>query len=296
MKRPVLAVAVVTAFALTTGVVQAADPSTAECLAATESSVKLGNEHKLRAERAQFLVCAAASCPADIRKDCASQAESVSAQIPTIIFAAKDPSGADLSAVKVTMDGEVLTERLAGIALSIDPGEHTFTFETAGQSPVTTKFMIQQAQKDRRELVTFGSPVPVPDTSSPQGVRESMGEPASSTGANVRRTAGWVVGGIGLAGIVTGIALVAVGSGKRSDCDGGVCSTTTELNNYNSGTPLLNAGYGLLVAGGVMTATGLVLWITSPRGSNGHVAQEHNGQGLRVGFAPNGIVLSGGFQ
>jgi hypothetical protein len=188
MKRPVLAVAVVTAFALTTGVVQAADPSTAECLAATESSVKLGNEHKLRAERAQFLVCAAASCPADIRKDCASQAESVSAQIPTIIFAAKDPSGADLSAVKVTMDGEVLTERLAGIALSIDPGEHTFTFETAGQSPVTTKFMIQQAQKDRRELVTFGSPVPVPDTSSPQGVRESMGEPASSTGANVRRS------------------------------------------------------------------------------------------------------------
>jgi hypothetical protein len=162
MKRPLLAVAVATAFALTAGAVQGADPSTAECLAATESSVKLGNDHKLRAERAQFLVCAAASCPTDIRKDCASQVESVSAQIPTIIFEAKDPSGADINAVKVTMDGEVLAERLEGTALSIDPGEHTFAFETAGQPPVTRKFTIQQAQKDRHERITFGTITPAP--------------------------------------------------------------------------------------------------------------------------------------
>ena len=115
-KRLALTVAVLSAFAMTDDAVQAADPTTADCLAATESSVKLGDAHKLRAERSQLLMCAAASCPRDIRKDCAGRVEEVNGQIPTIIFAAKDPSGADLNAVKVTMDSEVLTERLEGTA------------------------------------------------------------------------------------------------------------------------------------------------------------------------------------
>jgi len=50
---------------------------------ATEVAVKLGNEHKLRAERSQLLVCAAPSCPADIRKDCSNRVEQVNAQIPS---------------------------------------------------------------------------------------------------------------------------------------------------------------------------------------------------------------------
>jgi len=48
----------------------AADPTTADCLAASDASLKAGNEHKVRAERAQLLVYAATTCPADIRKEC----------------------------------------------------------------------------------------------------------------------------------------------------------------------------------------------------------------------------------
>ncbi len=299
MKRPVLAVVVVTAFALTAGTVQAGNPSTAECLAATESSVKLGNDHKLRAERAQLLVCSAASCPKDIRKDCASQVEAVSAQIPTIIFDAKDASGADINAVKVTMDGEVLAERLEGTALSIDPGEHAFAFETAGQPLVTRKLTIQQAQKDRHERITFGTipPAPSPNTVPTPSVQESTSEPVAAPISHGRRTAGWVIGSVGLAGLGAGIALWAIASGKRSDCNSrGGCPTTTDLDNYNSATSLLNASYGLLIGGGVATATGLILWISSPSGSSGHGAQGTVRESIRIGFAPNGVVLSGAFQ
>src|SRR5580700_7074280 len=91
---------------------QAADPTTADCLAASDASLSSGNQHKLRAERSQLLTCAAASCPSDVRRECGSRVDEVNKQIPTIIFAAKDASGADLSAVKVTMDDEVLAERL----------------------------------------------------------------------------------------------------------------------------------------------------------------------------------------
>jgi hypothetical protein len=121
---------------------RAANPTTADCLTASEASLESGNEHHLRGERNQLLVCAAASCPADIRKECVRRVDEVNAAIPTITFEAKDGSGADVSAVKVTMDSEVLAERLEGTALSIDPGEHTFTFETAGQPAVTRKLVI----------------------------------------------------------------------------------------------------------------------------------------------------------
>ena len=140
-----LTVAVAAASSFSPAIALAADPTTADCLAASDASLKSGNEHKLRAERSQLLVCAAPSCPADIRKDCVSRVDELNGQIPTIIFAARDLStSSDLSAVRVTMDGEVLAERLEGTALSIDPGEHTFLFETSGQAGVTKKLVIRQ--------------------------------------------------------------------------------------------------------------------------------------------------------
>ena len=113
---------------------RAADPTTADCLAATESSLALRNEHKLREARAQLLICSAASCPADMRDECTRRVGEVNAAIPTIVFAVKDAAGNDLVAVRVTMDGQPIAERLEGTALSIDPGAHTFTFETTGQA------------------------------------------------------------------------------------------------------------------------------------------------------------------
>jgi hypothetical protein len=133
----------------------AAGPKTAECLAASEASLKSAADHKLRAELSQLLVCAAPTCPKDIRKECEGRVDEVTQQIPTIIFAAKNGSGGDLSAVKVTMDGEVLAPKLDGTALSVDPGEHKFTFEVAGQPPVDKTLVLHEGEKDRREKMVL---------------------------------------------------------------------------------------------------------------------------------------------
>jgi hypothetical protein len=115
---------------------RAADPTTADCLSASETSLALRNQHQLRAARAQLLVCAHASCPADVRKECTRRVSDINAAMPTVVFEAKDTSGNDISAVKVSIDGQPLVERLEGTALSIDPGEHSFTFEAPGQPTV----------------------------------------------------------------------------------------------------------------------------------------------------------------
>jgi hypothetical protein len=76
---------------------RAGEPSIKECLASSEASLKLANDYKLRAERAQLLVCSAASCPAEIRKECLKQVDEVNVAIPSVVFDVKDPDGNDLT-------------------------------------------------------------------------------------------------------------------------------------------------------------------------------------------------------
>jgi hypothetical protein len=253
---------------------RAASPTTPECLAASDASLKLGNDHKLRAERAQLLVCADASCPADIRLECARRVDEVNAQVPTLIFAAKDASGADLSAVKVTMDGEVLAERLEGAAFSIDPGEHTFTFETPGQAPVTKTLIIQEAQKDRHESVVFGTPAstgaPLPPGEPP--LSSDVTSAQGGYGMSAQRVLALVAGGIGVVGLGIGTAFGVMAISKKSDaesaCPGTPCATQTGSNRWSDAASTGNVSTVGFIVGGVGIAGGLVLWLTAKPSSD----------------------------
>jgi hypothetical protein len=261
------------------GVARAADPTTADCLAASDASLKAGNQHKLRAERAQLLVCAAPSCPADIRRDCVSRVDEVNLQIPTTIFGAKDPAGSDLSAVKVTMDGEVLAERLEGTALSIDPGEHTFSFETAGQAPVTRRLLIQQAQKDRREVIQFGAPAPATAAS----VLPAEPPSEESRGLGSQRILAMVAGGIGVAGVGLGTGLGVLAASQKSTaqgaCPGNPCATQDGANKWSTAAATGNISTIAFVVGGLGLAGAAALWLTVPRSSS-----------TRVGFGPGNLL------
>jgi hypothetical protein len=292
MKRllacPIAAVAAV--LLLADGAARAADPTTADCLGASDASLKYGNQHKLRAERAQLLVCAAQSCPADIRKECVSRVSDVNAQIPTVIFSAKDAGGSDLTAVKVSMDGEVLAERLEGTALSIDPGEHTFTFETAGQPPVTKKMVIVEAQKERRELVTFGAPaslVPPPNTQAVSAAPASAAE--TSHGSGNQRVIALVAGGIGVVGLGLGTAFAIAANSQKSDaqnvCPNNPCPTQDGVDKWNSAGASGNASTIAFIAGGVAAGAGLVLWLTAPSSASASTPQ--------VGIGPGVVQVKG---
>ena len=272
------------------GTARAADPTTADCLAASDASLRFGNDHKLRAERSQLLVCAAATCPADVRKECLSRVDEVNPQIPTIVFSAKDPKGADLSAVKVTMDGEVLSERLEGTALSIDPGEHSFTFEAAGQPPVTKKLVIVEGQKDRRELVTFGADQPgtgTPMTAPSQPALPAPSAESGGAGMGTQKVLALVAGGIGVVGLGIGTAFGVVALSKKSDAQNvcpNQCSTPDGVDKWNSATSTGNVSTVALIVGGVGIAGAAVLWFTAPRTT---------ASGPQVGLGPTGLQLKG---
>jgi hypothetical protein len=282
-RRRALATTALLALAATTGNASASKPTTADCLAASHSALDLGTQHKLRAQREQLLVCASASCPAAIRKDCLGQVEEMKGEIPTIIFAAKDPSGADVAAVKVTMDGETLAASLDGVPLQVDPGSHAFTFEMAGQAPVTKTFVIEEGQHDRRETIPFGPAVVAPPPPVVAPASES-----SSGGLGSGRTLAIVSGGLGVVGLGVGTAFGIVALSQKSSaqaaCPSSPCGTEEGSSKWSQAATSGNVSTVALVVGGVGVAGAVVLWLTAP-GSRGGTTQ--------VGLGPGVVEVKG---
>lgn len=199
----------------------AADPTTGECLSAYERSIKLRSQHELTAAREQLLICASPSCPEDVRNECASRIAEVSAQLPTLVFEAKDREGNDRVAVTVTMDGAPLVDRLDGSALPIDPGEHDFVFSAEGAPSVTKHVLVREGDKTRHESVVLGpepaepvapqppEPVAAPVVPPPAPVAAPTPvhpPPSAAAPATTSRTVGIVVGAVGVAAL--GAAIV----------------------------------------------------------------------------------------
>ena len=182
----------------------------AECVAASENAQKLKDDRKFIKAREQMLVCARDVCPAAVKKDCADQVADLDKRTPSVVFHAKDKSGQDLVAVKVTGDGTALTEQLDGRGIPLDPGVHTFRFEAAGNEPLEQKIVLAEGERDRNITVSFGKPggdQPVPTTkkSAPIGA--------------------FIVAGIGLVGMGVGAAFWGIGLGQKgTDTSPGGCA------------------------------------------------------------------------
>jgi hypothetical protein len=281
--KDVFGLAAVGAVFLIPAPANAADPTTIDCLNANNSSVGLRNDHKLRAARDRLLVCSAKSCPVDIRKECLRRVDDVNASLPTIVFEATDAAGKDLSAVKVTMDGETLAERLDGTALTVDPGEHTFVFETAGLPRLTARFVLRESQKDRREAITFAAapsaaagPVRAPPPAEPP-TDTVPAVPSAGAEAPPSRGAPWLpitLLGVGGAGIAAGAVFTFIAHDKRTQgdqlCPGGTCpgSDHAQIASLDGdATTAGQIGVASFVVGGLAAAAGATLFVLRGRGA-----------------------------
>src|SRR6185295_6757604 len=157
-----------------------------QCASAAEQAQSLRDEGKYRRAREQMLICVRDVCPAAIKSDCGKWLDQVERDAPTVVFGAKD-SGKDITDVKVTMDGVVVTEHLDGKPQLVDAGEHTFKFERGGVTR-EEKVLIRAAEKGRQVTVAFGAAGPA---TPPGGGQTGPQEEPSIVPA-------LVVGGIGV--------------------------------------------------------------------------------------------------
>lgn len=128
------------------------------CKRAYEAAQERRLEKKLLDAREELRACVEDACPGFVRKDCATWLDEVDRAIPTVVLRFVDGSGAERSDVRVTVDGELLVERLDGGAVPIDPGPHAFVFEPAGGVPVEQTLTILEGER-LREVAVDQSPV-----------------------------------------------------------------------------------------------------------------------------------------
>jgi hypothetical protein len=175
------------------------------CMAAADRAQDLRSAHELRHAREALLECTQATCPTVIRKDCSLWLSEVDEALPTVMIRAKTASGDDEFDVRVFVDGELLTERIEGRSLPVEPGRHVFRYEMAGAPPIEERVFIMEGQKDRPMSIVFGGqialapPPPSPSQSRAKELTPLTEAPAQAASSrHPTRVLSYVIGGVGL--------------------------------------------------------------------------------------------------
>jgi hypothetical protein len=224
MLRAHASVAIAAAIACLAPAVARADDKR-ECIAASEDAQQLRIDGKLLAARTRLLDCARPECPSIVRQDCAQWMADVVAATPSVVLGARDARGHDVLAVRASMDGAPLADRLDGRPVPVDPGVHLFRFESTSAPGVAAdaQVLVRAGEKNREITVTLPTPS-APAAAAAGAAPESPG--AREAGRPVPALA-WVFGGVAVAALGTALAFdvaQAVGYDHLSSTCAGHCS------------------------------------------------------------------------
>jgi hypothetical protein len=256
-----------------------ADVTKDQCVDANGLGQQLRRDGKLAGARAQFRTCANPACPGMVRDDCTKRLDEVETMQPSVVFDVKDGRGHDLTEVRVSVDGAVLTEHLDGRLLQVDPGEHVFVFETKGRPPFKQTLVIREGEKGIHEPIAVEPLEPngtatAPSTSTAAGAPELVG---SNDSRNGRRLAGAVLAAGGVLGIGVGAAFGVLTLNKiaaqNRDCASSGCDPTSyaqassDHSAANTDRLVSIVGFGV---GGAVLLSGALLFFLSPAPAPDH--------------------------
>ena len=275
----------------------AAGPTKDECIDTNEGAQALLRTGKLLAAKRKLLVCVAPSCPGPVRDDCSQRLNDVEAKTPTMVFEVRSDADRDLSAVRVTMDGEPLVDRLDGTAIPVDPGEHRFAFHADGFAEEQRTLVIHEGDKNRREhVVLVGSPPPAaPMPPSPTVPQPPPAAPApASDEGRTQRSVALGLGGGGVVGLIVGGVFALVAESTYTHAFNDECNHMTngchgsgvsDGQSAFSQATVADVGF---VAGAVLLGAGAVLYLTAPKATEVAVSPTVSASGaglsLRAGW------------
>jgi hypothetical protein len=215
----------------------------------------------------------------------------------TIAVAAGNPPG-----LEVKRGTTVVGSAQWGVPIAIDAGTYPIVASAKGKQEWTHSIAIVDG-------ASVTETIPVLDNAASGSVSTvSSATPSSTASASntvpphsdtppTERTwqkpTAWVLGGVGLVAMGVGGYFALSASSKNSDSKGpGLCDENNKCT--PAGASIRDAAVRradtatvLFAAGGLVAATGLVLWLTAPSGGSLQPS---------VGLSPNGLIFKGTFQ
>lgn len=248
-----------------------------ECLDAYDQAQTLRQDGKLAAARKKMLVCAQPYCSDFMQRDCTKWIGEVDADMPTVVFSAKDSKGQDMLDVAVTVDDELLVSQIDGKAVSVDPGVHVFRFTSDGKRPVEERVVVLAGAKNRAISVILA---PLSDDDSLDGSFDSGSVKRTSSAAPPPLT--YVFGGVGLLGVGGMIGFGLSFKSKVSDLDN--CKPSCEQSKVDSASTMRTLAF---VSGGVgLVGLGLGTYFWVAKATKKEPVSESASAGPRFDLVP----------
>ena len=190
-------------------------------------------------------------------KIAAARAAALEPRLPrlTVVLAPGAPEGS-----RVYRGSSELGAGSLDSALPIDPGKHVLAVDAPGRARSERTIEIAEGESKREEL-QVGAPLL-------GGAVD--GDTADGSG-DTRRTLGFVLGGVGIAGLAVGAVTGVMVLGKKStvddECNAQKRCSQTGIDAADAGSTLGTVSGIGFIAGGVLLGAGAVLVLTSGGGS-----------------------------
>ena len=194
--------------------------------------------------------------------------------------------------LEVKRDGKVLESGSYGTAMPVDPGHHAIDATAPGKLPFHQEVDVGgRAAQSNVTVKLENAPVAVQSHEThvtPIGPTEPV---MRDTGrGNGMRIAGLTTMGVGIAGVIVGGVFGGLAIGKKNDAapmclpDFSKCTSAGKAI-VDDGLTFANVSTVAFIAGGVLAATGLVIFLVAPSSK----------ERVAVSIAPNGILVGGTF-
>jgi len=211
------------------------------------------------------------------------------------------PAAARVAGLVVKRDGEVVRDGQWGVPIAVDPGKHSIEASAPGKKTWTTTQEIAAAGGKTtvsvEALVDLPAAIPgAPGASGVTALPSTAPAGDEPHAASPLRTVGLVVAGVGAAALVTGTVFGVMALSKSSDANSGHCGgalgganqcDATGVGLRNDAVSFGNVSTVAIIAGGVLAAGGVTLWLVAPKGA----VQA----GPAVGVGTAGMMLRGIF-
>jgi hypothetical protein len=221
--------------------------------------------------------------------------DALAPRLTKLVITLADASAA--SKIQITRDGEALPPSVVGSDLPVDPGAHQIAARAPGFKEWSTRVDAAGEGATVRVSIPALEREPVAQTAVAVGATATVtpnAEPPHARSSSPLRTVGIVTGAVGVVGLGLGtyFGLTASSKWKGANRSGNTCldascpSATQEASNDATLSTVF------FIAGGVLAATGVTLWLVAPRGGG------TEGTALRPAVGPGiaGLELAGSFR
>ena len=219
---------------------------------------------------------------ADWEKLASSRAAALEPRLARLTIKVIEPA----ESIAVTRDGAPTSQASWGVAIPVDVGTHTVVASAPGRRSFKTSIVIR-TDGDRDEVVVPKLEAAPAGSASGAPAGPAPADADSGTRGSTQRTIGFVVGGVGIAGLAVGAVTGLIAIGKNNDSkqvcpDSGACGSSAAVDAADSAKKLGTVSTIAFIAGGLGLGFGAALVLTAPSSTERAPAAAKAARSLRV--------------